>query len=186
MIYCVKNNLLFILLSLLIASCNNSSFSGGSKSGAGEKKPEATTPAKNPDKNPKPGDEDALGESTDKETEEPDLDAEIVGSADIDSEVKPDEIVDGQEVLISCKTCLARAKTLATEVGFTAVMEKTYNLGFYKIEPSRNLCDIHFMSDMKLPIDDHEGQDSKGNGQVILYCPCDCGWASSGPGDLVP
>ena len=96
----------------------------------------------------------------------------------------PDTIVDGQEVFNSCSTCEQRAKQLAQQNGFSAMKSNAVNIGFYKIDPSKNLCDIHFLANMNVPIDDHAGVDTVGNNQIILYCPCDCGWSSgnySGP-----
>jgi hypothetical protein len=97
------------------------------------------------------------------------------------STVKPDDVVDGEEVINDCGRCVDRAIALAKECGFVASKSKTYNLGFYKIPPSRGLCDIHFMNNMSDRIEDHEGRDSKLGNQVALYCPCTCGWASTEP-----
>lgn len=89
----------------------------------------------------------------------------------------PDSVVGGQEVINDCARCVERAKTLSATIGFTADVQKTHNLGFYKIEPSKNLCDIHFMNNMSDRIADHEGKDSVLDGQIAIYCPCNCGWA---------
>lgn len=89
----------------------------------------------------------------------------------------PDDVVDGQEVIKDCKVCMDRATTLAASIGFTADKRLTFNLGFYKIDPSKNLCDIHFKKNLFDQIQDHEGKDSILDGQIALYCPCDCDWA---------
>ena len=85
------------------------------------------------------------------------------------------QTVDGQEVLENCDQCLRRAQALSQTIGFTASMDKTLNLGFFKIDPAKNLCDIHFMRNLSDRIDDHSGVDSigKSRNQVIVYCPCD-------------
>ncbi|MBF0441126.1 MAG: hypothetical protein HQK54_04415 [Oligoflexales bacterium] len=88
------------------------------------------------------------------------------------------EIVDGMEVYSNCSLCVNRARQLSAQCGFTADISKTVNLGFYKVDPSRGLCDIHFMANMYDEIADHEGHDSILGNQVALYCPCQCGWAS--------
>lgn len=89
----------------------------------------------------------------------------------------PSEVVDGQEVFTDCQKCVNRAKKLAVENNFSTDITKSINMGFYKISPSRNLCDVHFMGNLSFPVDDHSGVDTVGNNQIILYCPCDCGWA---------
>ena len=91
----------------------------------------------------------------------------------------PDNIVDGKEVFNSCSACEQRAQLLARQNGFSVLKSNAVNVGFYKIDPSKNLCDIHFLANQNIPIDDHEGVDTVGNNQIILYCPCNCGWSSS-------
>ena len=84
--------------------------------------------------------------------------------------------VDGQEVVNDCNQCVTRAQTLSQTIGFYATKANARNLGFYKIDPVHNLCDIHFFKNMSIPLDDHSGKDTIGNNQNILYCPCNCGW----------
>jgi hypothetical protein len=87
------------------------------------------------------------------------------------------ENVDGQEILRDVASCVARAKELSARTGFVADISRTVNEGFYKIEPSQGLCDIHFVQNIGDPIQDHEGHDSVLDHQVALYCPCNGGWA---------
>ncbi|MBF0443287.1 MAG: hypothetical protein HQK54_15365 [Oligoflexales bacterium] len=91
----------------------------------------------------------------------------------------PVEVVDGMEVYTNCDNCVYRAKQLSPQCGFTANISRTINLGFYKVDPSRGLCDIHFMANMDDEISDHEGRDSILGNQIALYCPCNCGWAEN-------
>ena len=93
--------------------------------------------------------------------------------------IEPLEIVEGQEVFDKCDMCLERAQKLAPQANFTASMANTVNMGFYKVEPSRGICDIHFLPTLDTEIADHEGQNSVAADQIILYCPCDCNWAVS-------
>lgn len=89
---------------------------------------------------------------------------------------EPEDIVDGQEVFNSCGKCVNRAKILSSTIGFEADESNAIDMGFHKIDPSKNLCDIHFLASLNVRIDEHDGVDTIGNNQIILYCPCNCGW----------
>jgi hypothetical protein len=89
----------------------------------------------------------------------------------------PDGVVDGMEVFHDVPRCLTRARELSVVAGFVADMSRSYNEGFYKIDPSQGLCDIHFVAQLGDPIQDHDGFASVLNHQVALYCPCNGGWA---------
>lgn len=87
----------------------------------------------------------------------------------------PIEKVEGQEVLNSCDSCMARARELGQSIGLNIDTAVARNLYFYKIDRSKNLCDIHFLPTIDTPTASHSGQASSilGN-QIALYCPCDC------------
>lgn len=194
---------LIILLVGTYPACKESSFSGSGqskqpvqkKSTADAKKPaqdthkendplgkQKTDKNKNTDTDNEPLDDDILSAQPEPQQPQPNIPDLSTNAVNTTPPVTfPDDIVDGQEVLKTCTRCLERAKTLSASIGFVASMAKTYNLGFYKIDPSQNLCDIHFMNNLNTPIDDHFGKDSIGNNQVILYCPCNCSWASNSP-----
>jgi hypothetical protein len=89
---------------------------------------------------------------------------------------KPVGVVDGSEVYDRCETCERRGIELGRQQGFQTGKDKSINLGFYKIDPAKGLCDVHFMADLRIPIDDHSGKSTIGNRQIILYCPCNCDW----------
>jgi|GEM_PF-1704128 len=91
-------------------------------------------------------------------------------------QVKADEVVEGMEVINDCNRCVQRAAELSKTLNFVATKDNAVNLHFYKIEPSRNLCDIHFLANKYVEISDHEARDSVLEQQVALYCPCNCGW----------
>lgn len=95
----------------------------------------------------------------------------------IATDTTPPEVLDGQEVIPDCDRCLARAQTIGSTIGLIVDKANTVNKGFYKIDPSRNLCDVHFVPNLQTPIEDHDGQDSILGNQIALYCPCNCGWA---------
>ncbi len=164
----MKTSLYFKILVPLffcITDCKSSSFSGGNEAAKEESKP-------------KTQEQQPVHKASPTATPTPSVTPTSTPN------LKPDDIVDGQEVFNDCQRCVQRASELSQKIGFKADKNKTINLGYYKIAASKGLCDIHFMSNMNLKVDDHEGQDSIGNGQIILYCPCNCGWAvdqSNGP-----
>lgn len=188
-----KHRLVLATLSwALLLSCNNASMSGNSSQRvaqadakakpADEEEPEALGKTK-------PGNKVDEGSNDDepKDDGQDDDTAQDLGSGDDAGDVKADEVVDGMDVITDCTRCVARAKQLSKTIGFEADISRTYNLGFYKIDPSRNLCDIHFMQDMSIRISDHEGKNSVLDRQIAFYCPCNCGWASEGPfGNIFP
>lgn len=91
--------------------------------------------------------------------------------------IKVELPVQGIKTFITCGECLSGAGKFTAKLNYKADINKTYNLGQYKVEASTNLCDIHFMRDMKDPIEDHEGTTSVLKTQVSMYCPCSCKWA---------
>lgn len=175
------------VLSVAFLACNQASMSGDSArrvdQADGTAKPgKEDDPEELGKSEPGKKDDDDDGDVGDEDDEnEPDL------GTNGDENVKPDEVVDGMELITDCDRCVARAKQLSKTIGFTADKSKTYNLGFYKVDPSRGICDIHFMQDMSVRIGDHEGKNSVLDRQVAFYCPCNCGWASTSPfGSLFP
>jgi hypothetical protein len=166
-----------IICMFLLFGCSESNLSAGGQTSTQKEQKESpkiskVDPKPTLDANPNNND---IDEDEDEGEED---DGKINQNTDTATDTAtPDYVVDGQEVFGTCDKCLQRATTLAPQLGFQADMQKTINLGFYKIEPSKNLCDVHFMADMSIQVDDHEGEDTLGNSQVILYCPCDCAWA---------
>ncbi len=150
-----------ILLSLvLVTACSSSDFDAGTPV-VSPKQPATNNQANTNTSNPNPG---------------------VTGTLPAGNTPQPSTITpDSTELINNCSECFARAKQLSALQGFTATKAKTYNMGKYKVETSSNICDIHFMADMNLPIDDHEGRDSSGQGQVMIYCPCNCGWSNAKP-----
>ena len=160
--------LLTVLCSAVLLSCNDSKMAGLPQSGQG-KASAPQFPAQPPASTPQPISNVGSPPSM------PQISAVPLPTAI--PAVFPNETVGGMEVIPDCARCVERAKQLSPAAGFTADISRTTNMGFYKIEPSKNLCDIHFLRDLSTQIDDHEGKDSILNSQIALYCPCNCGWA---------
>jgi hypothetical protein len=93
---------------------------------------------------------------------------------------RPDATVDGQEVIKDCTRCVKRAQEISPQAGFLATQALSVNLGYYKVDPSYGLCDIHFLAGPDVPIADHIGQTSILPQQVAVYCPCNCAWGAIG------
>lgn len=172
----LKSAILIAFVMLAGTACNNTSMAGSNG------KRHAAEQTQNTESTPK----DKKQDDTTDETDQPQpVDTDLGGNTDAGTTVppttQPDEVVDGQEVVNDCGRCVERAKILSAQANFIADILKTYNLGFYKIDPSRNLCDIHFMANMSDQIADHEGQSSVLGNQVVMYCPCNCNWASTEP-----
>jgi hypothetical protein len=165
-----------VLISIVVAGLLSLSacspgrkLSGGVATGTSEKKPEIETEKAAPAVTPAP-------QTTPVSMPVPSPIPASLPVPEIPKEVVPDDVVDGQEVFKDCKICFARATELAASIGFKANMLLTKNMGFYKISPAKNLCDVHFKKNLFDPIQDHEGKDSILDDQIALYCHCDCGW----------
>lgn len=93
---------------------------------------------------------------------------------------------DGITYVNECDKCLQEANNISQRFQnpFTASKSNGRSLGNYK---NNSFCDIHFfrnISNFGPPprITDHEGSGGKVENlqgfvdQVIIYCPCNCGW----------
>jgi len=86
---------------------------------------------------------------------------------------------DGDNVITDCQSCVDFAIDLTKahpELGYIANPSITRNFGFYKIQASLNLCDIHFLKNKNDKIEDHSGKTTVLKTQIAVYCPCNCTW----------
>ncbi len=106
----------------------------------------------------------------------------VAAAAPVEYTFEDFEEVEGQEVVTTCKSCMSRAREIAVQnsLNFTPNIRHTINMLFFKILPEHNLCDIHFRANSQIQPALHEGHDTVFPDQIVLYCPCDCGWAEVG------
>jgi hypothetical protein len=176
--------IIFFASLLFLVSCANSSFEGGS-AGTTEKKKDQNSNEEEPDqsdKKPKKVQSDDGIPGDHLNTDDGEDDPESVLPI---TPLVSDEVIDGHTVTNTCNACLDRGKVLASQAGFTADWGLSINFGAYKVDSTKNLCDVHFLADPNVIVSDHGANDGIGNGHVYLYCPCDCQYAqdmSSGSG----
>lgn len=160
--YLLSNSV--IILGLVAAACNNSSFDGAKK-GASE---EPTTIIEQPQTSITP----ANTPTTDPTIIQPI--APVI--------TQPDGIT----LIDECGRCEQEAINISRtfQNPFTATKSNAYSLGNYE---NQNFCDIHFYRNLvfgQIPgAIPHAGSNGKVQNQngvidhVVVYCPCDCNWA---------
>ncbi len=100
------------------------------------------------------------------------------GSSSNQSVIEADTTTEtGEQVFQDCNKCFERAQQMTRTIGFEADASLAVNLGPYLVDPSLNVCDIHFFRNASVTIANHSGVDGVGADQVYIYCPCNCEWA---------